>query len=106
MSRCGRVQHYLWVLAVACCLIQAEPGFGASPETFKFSKVDLELLRQTNEADSELERNGLVFNDLGTNNYLEEVGRRLVPETPLENVTTRFRVLRDAEPNAFAFANR
>ena len=78
---------------------------GETPESFKFTKIDLELLDKSNQADREFERRGLVFNDPDTNAYIEEVGRKLVPEKPLENVTWRFRVLREAEPNAFALPN-
>ncbi len=51
------------MLAVAYCLLQVQHALAASPEAFKFTKVDLELLQQTNQADNELERNGLVFDD-------------------------------------------
>jgi len=78
---------------------------GNPPETFKFTKIDLELLDKVNQADREFERKGLVFNDPDTNAYIEDVGRKMIPESPLENVTWRFRVLREAEPNAFALPN-
>jgi predicted Zn-dependent protease len=96
---------YVWMLAVAYCLLQVQHALAATPEAFKFTKVDLDLLQQTNQADKELERNGLVFNDPETNTYLEQVGKRLIPETPLENVKWHFRVLRDPERNAFSLAN-
>src|SRR5205809_3510530 len=80
-------------------------GASETPETFKFTKIDLELLDKVNQADREFERKGLVFNDPDTNAYIEEIGQKMVPEGPLENVKWRFRVLRDAEPNAFALPN-
>jgi tetratricopeptide (TPR) repeat protein len=76
-----------------------------APETFKFSKVDLELLDKVNQVDREFDRKGLVFNDPDTAAYIEEIGKKMIPEGPLENVKWRFRVLRDAEPNAFALPN-
>lgn len=78
---------------------------GEPAESFKFTKIDLELLDKANQADREFERRGLVFNDPDTNAYIEEIGKKMVPETPPENVTWRFRVLREAEPNAFALPN-
>ena len=99
------ILRYVWTFAVTLCLFQFQPAFAAGPEPFKFTKVDLDLLQQINQADRELERNGLVFNDPATRAYLEEIGKRLIPETPLENVTWQVRVLRDPEPNAFAFGN-
>lgn len=75
------------------------------PSPFKFTKIDLELLAKVNQADQEFERKGMVFNDPEAVAYMEEIGKKLVPEGPLENVTWRFRILRDAEPNAFALPN-
>jgi len=89
------------VLALSTGLAQA----AETPETFKFSKVDLELLDKVNQVDREFDRKGLVFNDPDTTAYIEEIGKKMIPEAPLENVKWRFRVLRDAEPNAFALPN-
>lgn len=84
------------------------PGQAVAAETgenFKFTKIDLEMLDKANQADREFDRRGLVFNDPDTNRYIEEIGRKMVPAAPIENVTWRFRVLREAEPNAFALPN-
>jgi len=72
---------------------------------FKFTKIDLELLQQSNQADEELTRKGLVFDDPAAAAYIEEIGMKVVPEGPLENVKWRFRILRDPYPNAFALPN-
>ena len=87
------------------CSTTGIAGAGNPPETFKFTKIDLELLDKVNQADREFERKGLVFNDPDTIAYIEDVGRKMIPESPLENVTWRFRVLRETEPNAFALPN-
>ena len=75
------------------------------PANFKFTKIDLELLARSNQVDQEFARKGLVFNDPDAVAYIEEIGRKVSPEMPLENVTWHFRILRDAEPNAFALPN-
>ncbi|HZI56474.1 MAG TPA: M48 family metalloprotease, partial [Verrucomicrobiae bacterium] len=72
---------------------------------FKFTKIDLELLQQSNQADEELTRKGLVFDDPAAAAYIEEIGMKVIPEGPLENVKWRFRILRDPYPNAFALPN-
>src|SRR5437870_4399667 len=74
---------------------------------FKFGKVDLELLEQVDLLDKRLEREGLVLEDDATTVYLNRVGQSLlVPRgLTLENVSWRFRALRDSQPNAFALLN-
>ncbi len=78
----------------------------AASENFKFEKVDLELLEQVNLLDRRFERDGLVFQDDAANALLKRISEVLVPRTEtLENVTWRFRALRDPQPNAFALPN-
>jgi predicted Zn-dependent protease len=78
----------------------------AAGENFKFGKVDLELLEQVNLLDKRLEREGLVLEEAAANAYLKRIGEVLVPRTEtFENVTWRFRALRDPQPNAFALPN-
>jgi tetratricopeptide (TPR) repeat protein len=75
-------------------------------EDFKFEKVDLELLEQVNLLDRRFEREGLVLDDDATVNYLNRVGKSLLPRgLKLENVSWNFRALRDPQPNAFALPN-
>jgi predicted Zn-dependent protease len=75
-------------------------------EEFKFGKVDLELLEQVNLLDRRFERDGLVLEDQATNAYLFRVGESLIPKgLRLENVSWKFRALRDPQPNAFALPN-
>src|SRR5436305_8131294 len=98
-------------LQLAICvlvIVSLSPCFARADETsgpFKFTKIDVELLAKANQADQEFDRKGLVFDDPGTAAYIEEVGKKVIPEAPLENVRWRFRVLRDAQPNAFALPN-
>src|SRR6478672_6825361 len=78
----------------------------AATENFKFEKADLELLEQVNLLDKRFEREGLVFEDDTANALLKRIGEVLVPRSEkLENVTWRFRALRDPQPNAFALPN-
>ena len=85
------------------------PAQSQSPANndFKFGKVDLELLEQVDLLDKRLEREGLVLEDDANTAYLNRVGQSLlVPRgLTLENVTWRFRALRDSQPNAFALPN-
>ena len=102
----GVMRFHLAALMLAIfCLSAGSTMAGETPETFKFTKIDLELLEKVNQVDREFERRGLVFNDPDTIAYIGEVGMKVVPEGPFENVIWRFRVLRDPEPNAFALPN-
>ena len=75
-------------------------------EEFKFGKVDLEMLEQVNLLDRRFERDGLVLEDPATNSYLFKIGQALIPQgLTLENVSWKFRALRDPQPNAFALPN-
>ncbi len=74
-------------------------------QDFKFTNVDLELLRQVNAFDSYMDEKGWVYNDPETNAYLESIGLSLVPRETPENVLWRFRAIRDLEINAFALPN-
>ena len=74
-------------------------------QDFKFTKVDLELLKQVNAFDTYMEEKGWVYNDPETNAYLDRIGSSLVPAQTPENVTWRFRAIRDLQVNAFALPN-
>ena len=75
-------------------------------EEFKLGKVDLELLEQVELLDRRFERDGMVLEDEATNAYLLRIGRVLIPKgLAIENVTWKFRALRDPQPNAFALPN-
>lgn len=92
----------LLLLAAVCHAQQAAP----KPNGFSFTKVDLDLLDESNQLDKQLQDQGLVYNDRETTEYLTEVGQRVLPKGPeLQNVQWRFLVLRDPSPNAFALPN-
>ena len=74
-------------------------------EPFKFGKVDLELLAQINQLDQRFEKEGFVYHEAAFEAYLSRVGKAVVADKELENVTWKFRALRDPEPNAFALPN-
>jgi len=75
-------------------------------EEFKFGKVDVEVLEQVNLLDRRFERDGIVLEDEATNAYLFRIGHALIPAgLTLENVSWKFRALRDPQPNAFALPN-
>jgi len=75
-------------------------------EGFKFGNVDLEVLEQVNLLDRRFEKDGLVLEDEAANAYLFRIGSSLIPQgLTLDNVTWKFRALRDPEPNAFALPN-
>src|SRR5260370_229563 len=77
-----------------------------SKDNFKFEKADLDLLEQVNLLDARFEREGLVLSDEATNALLRHVGESLLPRgLKLENVSWKFRALRDSLPNAFALPN-
>src|SRR3954468_3830364 len=92
------------VCALAVVSLVLSPGMVRAQDTpaiaanFKFTKIDFELLQRADQVDQEFDRKGLVFNDPDAAAYIEEIGKKVAPEAPLENVKWRFRILRDAQP--------
>lgn len=80
-------------------------GFSASAQKFNFAKPDADLLKQINAFDKYIEEKGWIFDDPEVSAYVERVGQSVVPQSPIENVKWRFRVIRDPVPNAFALPN-
>ena len=74
-------------------------------ETFKFGKVDLDLLAQIDLLDQRFDKEGLVYHDAALDAYLDGVGKAVLAGKQQENVNWKFRVLRDPIPNAFALPN-
>jgi len=72
---------------------------------FQFTKVDLELLHQVDQFDKYIQEQGWVYSDPRIDQYLENLGRSLVPAETPENVKWHFRVLRDVEVNAISLPN-
>ena len=92
---------FLLVAILACCA----PSGRAQPD-FKFTKVDLDLLHQSDALDAYFARSGLVYEDAATVRYVTGVGKSVLPPgEPPERVTWNFHVLRDPIPNAFALPN-
>lgn len=86
---------------------QSQESIPGSPvETFKFTKVDLELLDKANLLDRDMQEKGMVYMEPELTEYVSAVGNDVLPTGPApENVTWRFFVLRDPVPNAFALPN-
>src|ERR671939_689034 len=113
MNRFKRGQVFLVVLCLCLTLAPVTDSSTLtvqtaiqSNETFKFTKVDLDLLEQVNLLDKQFDKEGLVYNDESVNAYLSRVGGSVLPAgARLENVEWRFRILRDPMPNAFALLN-
>jgi len=83
----------------------AELQLPPKAQAFKFTHVDLDLLRQVDALDRYIEEKGWIYDDPETNSYLEEVGSAVVPKQVPEHVAWHFKVLRDPELNAFALPN-
>jgi len=73
---------------------------------FQFTKIENELLERVRQLEKKLEDDGLVYTDPDVNEYVNFVGKAMLPDAaPPENVVWRFKVLRDPEANAFALPN-
>jgi predicted Zn-dependent protease len=81
--------------------VPSGPGPG-----FAFTKIDNDLLDEANAVDALYEKKGLVMHDPVLQAFLDSVGKRALANRPIpENVTFRFRVVRDPMVNAFALPN-
>ncbi len=73
---------------------------------FSFTKIDNDLFDEANAVDALYEKKGLVMHDPVLQAFLDSVGKRVIENRPIpENVTFRFRALRDPMVNAFALPN-
>jgi Zn-dependent protease with chaperone function len=81
--------------------VPSGPGQG-----FAFTKIDNDLFDEANAVDALYEKKGLVMHDPVLQAFLDSVGKRVLANRPIpENVTFRFRALRDPMVNAFALPN-
>lgn len=81
--------------------VPSGPGQG-----FAFTKIDTDLMDESNAVDALYEKKGLVMHDPVLQAFLDSVGKRVLANRPIpENVTFRFRALRDPMVNAFALPN-
>jgi predicted Zn-dependent protease len=77
-----------------------------SADSFKFTKIDTDLLDEANSVDAAYEKKGLVMHDAALQAYVDSVGRRVIGSRPApEHVEFKFLVLRDPMVNAFALPN-
>jgi predicted Zn-dependent protease len=73
---------------------------------FEFNKVDTQFLAEIDEADQQLVKKGLVYQNAELDDYLRKVGKRVIGDRSIpEHVEFRFNVLRDTQVNAFAMPN-
>ena len=92
------------IRSVLICL--SLPAWAVSPPDFQFGKPDLVLLEEANQIDQIYARKGLIITDPEITGYVESVGNKLLAnQPPLENVTFKFRVIRDTIVNAWAEPN-
>ncbi len=77
----------------------------ADAQKFHFSQIDLDLLKQVDAFDQQLEEKGLIYRDPLTDDYIQRVGCSVTPPYAIERVAWRFHVVRDPIPNAFALPN-
>ncbi len=103
----SRAISFLSMIALlAAALIYSYCARAAStPETFTFTKIDLDFLKECDALDLQLEHRGLVYYDPALEAHIAALAQPLLPASPPEKVEWHFRILRDPTPNAFALAN-
>ncbi len=77
----------------------------SNKEKFTFGEVDLELLKETDVMDQKMAKSGNVYEEPALQEYIDKLAQGLLPTENLENVNWKFRVLSDAEVNAYALPN-
>jgi predicted Zn-dependent protease len=92
--------------AIPYVLICLSMPWAFAQHDFQFGKPDLALLEEANEIDQVYARKGLIVTDPDITGYVESVGKKLLAkQPPLEDVTFKFRVIRDPILNAYALPN-
>src|SRR5882762_8049667 len=100
-----RLNNVLGMIAVlvlhVCSALAVE-----NTNNFTFTKVDLELLEQSDLLDQKYEKEGMVYHDPALNAYVTQVGLSMLPAgSAPEHVNWHFYILRDPIANAFASPN-
>ena len=101
-QRMAQVFAALLMAVSICCAQQSSP----EPNSFSFTRVDLDLLEKSNQLDRQFQEKGLVYNDLETTRYITKVGQAVLPGGPeRQSIHWQFFVLRNPIPNSFALPN-
>jgi predicted Zn-dependent protease len=91
--------------AVAFAAVACPPAPGQVQPPFVFDKVALNLHRECEALDRQFERRALVYQDAALESRLASLAAPLLPTTPLEHVSWKFRILRHPGATAFALPN-
>ena len=104
-----RLSRLLLSILLICGFQAAAPrahGQDAPDSGFTFTKIDLQLLDEINEADRQVAKRGLVFENPDVQAYMDSICKRLIGTRPTpEHVEFHCLVLRDPMQNAFAEPN-
>jgi predicted Zn-dependent protease len=85
---------------------EADAGRDRQPRQFKLRNKEIRELEQTAHIDRLLARRGLVHGDPVLEDYVQSLGRRLVPESFSDpGIQLRFSILHSPEASAFALPN-
>src|SRR5439155_14301806 len=86
------------LVLTGCASTKAPPVTDVGPG---FLKDEVSILQQSEQAEEELRRRGMLFDDPDLQRYLESVGRKVVPAAAAANIHFRFGVIREPTINAF-----
>ena len=91
---------------LASCASTNVPPIGAE-RPFQLARDEQEIWTKSGEEQQKLDQSGKLYHDRLLEDYLAEVGQRLIPEAVKQTdaVAFRFNVIQDPTLNAFAYAN-
>lgn len=96
----------LVVLLVVACATTNLPPIGSTPQPLQLTADERELWEKSAAEQQKLNRKGRLYEDPLLEEYLNDIGRRLLPpEVKGEDLPIHFRVLKDPSLNAFAYPN-
>ncbi len=88
------------------CASTNVPPIGAGPEPFRLAADERQLWQMSLEEEQKLEESGKLYHDPMLQDYLNDIGQRLIPENvKREDIGFRFAVIDDPALNAFTFPN-
>ncbi len=102
-----RMVRYLVATLGLCCFVSLRAAHAqtAPKPPFRFTKIDRQLLDESNAVDRVLESRGLVYSDPVLEKHLTGIAAPLLPKDSLEHVQWQFRILRYPLVSAFALPN-
>lgn len=96
---------FLIVLVLPACAATPAAPIGTHQGAPARTEDEQELWEDVGQLTREISRQGLIYDDPNLSAYVNNVGKKIVPQSAQEKMSFQFFIYRDPRPNAFALPN-